>query len=698
MSIKSRIYTGFHLIYIALAFAFVLCIYNIVKIQYIEHKTWEDISKFIKDQQPKKKPDEAKRGQIKCIDGNILASSLLVYKISFNGGQLVNIENELKKKEQQFNRSDSVRILAKNLSKFFGDASVTYYESRINDAYSGRKTIPISLSNRSVNYVEWQKLMTFPLLNGAKGKYMSCLETVRQNNRVQPFGNLAFMTIGDVYPDKSKTKIGKFGIEGLCDSLLKGKDGENGQKAINGSNITLTLNMDMQDIVANSLLKQMQKLGVERGCAILMEVETGEIKAMANLAMNGRGGYSEIEHMAILNRNPPGSTFKTVSMLVALENGIVTPNTIVNALETKYKDVHDHGTPPASWKTMKASDVLVYSSNVGTANIIGGAYQANPMDFMEAVKKTKINEPFDTLYLGSGRSNIDMLKINGTYLPSTSFGYQVVVPPIYMLRFYNAIANGGKMINPFIIKEIETEGSIKKNSTQTVNPSICSKKTLEELQNMLRQVVEKEGGTGYSHRSKNISFAGKTGTANFKTKDGKTNVVTKTDQVSFCGYFPADSIGKPQYSCIVVMQRQDIWGSQCCEVFRDIAEKISALDSHANFADVKADTTVNIIPLVKNGLRKNITYLLDKLEIKSKIDNTKWTVLARNATQITGTELPLVQNLVPNVVGMGAKDAVYLMEQAGLHVNLAGRGKVTSQTLAPGTRIVKGVTVGLVLY
>lgn len=396
--------------------------------------------------------------------------------------------------------------------------------------------------------------------------------------------------------------------------------------------------------------------------------------------------------MAIADLNPPGSTFKTLSMLVALEKGIVTPDSMINALNKRYPKVTDHA-PSPSWSAITASDVLVYSSNVGTSNIIGKAYEDNPMDFVRAIAKTKVNEPFDIQLPGATGFKIGPMKywnikdtINRTDLPTLSFGYQTAVPPIYMLRFYNAIANGGKMVNPFIVKEIDNNGSITRFSTKTVNSAIASSRTIRQLQTMLRNVVEQKGGTGYAYRSSKVSYAGKTGTAVF-TQDGHI-----TDQVSFCGYFPAD---KPKYSCIVVMQRSGIWGTQSCEVFRNIAERITAIDSRVEVGHLQ--DSITYLPIVKNGNRDMLKYLLGKLNVEYRLESADWLVTSTDSVRINARPLTLIANLVPDVVGMGAKDAVYLLEKNGLRVLLSGQGTVRRQSIAAGSRITKGETIRLYL-
>jgi len=618
---NKKIYFGFHIIYFALTLGFIWNFAKIIDIQHFNNKDFAAIGDKLKG---KPTVDYPKRGTIYCYDKNgekiILSEDLPVFKIGFNGEQVKKIEKAIRDGEivmrkktvkdgevvmikkkfvegdnmnDYFNASDSIKKLAGLLAKEFGSRTLSYDE--LMKAYREENN-NAKLLDTVIDIIKLNKISQFVLFNGGGGKYGSCLVQTEKANRIMPYGDLAKRTIGDIFKDKKDGfNKGIYGIEAQFDSILRGIAGEKQNLKIslgrtvtqtnpkkpkqNGADIVLTLDMDMQDIVTGCLKQQAQKLGVERACAIVMEAETGEIKAMVNL-LQGKNGYFEGANMAISNINPPGSTFKTLSMLVALENGF-TADTIINSFDKKFPKVTDHA-PHASWRAMPLSDVLVYSSNVGISNVVGGKFEKKPMDFIKAIHKTKINEEFDIMLPGAAKFQIGPLKfengkikyekdtINRTDLPSLTYGYQVIIPPLYMLRFYNAIANNGKLINPFLVKMIDDNGKIQKFSTKTVNNSICSENTLKELQKMLYDVVNKKGGTGYEYRSQKVNFAGKTGTATF----------SGTDQVSFCGYFPADTTGtvKPKYSCIVVMQRKGIWGSQSCEVFKNIAEIIYALE------------------------------------------------------------------------------------------------------------------------
>ncbi len=711
-----RISVGIGLTYLGFVFAFAVCVFNIIKIQYIEGDTWKEIGSFIKNSS-KPRIIEPNRGNIYSLnlygEKEILAASMKMYRIYFNGEQLHIIEKDRREKEAKnsklakFNRSDSISQLSIKLADFFKDKPSSEYKRLIEKSYKSKK--PVLLISKNVDYVERNEIIKFPLFNTGGGKYTDCLISEEVNKRVHPYGNLALRTIGDVFSNKNvegSKADGRFGIEMQFDSLLRGVEGEGfpirisrgktvyeeTKKPVAGADITLPLNMDMQDIVHTCLLNQAQRLGIERGCAILMEVETGEIKAIDNLYYSANG-YFEGGNMAIADLNPPGSTFKAISMLVALEDGVIEPETLVDSYNKRYPKVTDHAPNPA-WTSITASDVFVYSSNVGTSNIIGEAYEQNPMKFVKAIERTSLSKPFDIQLPGATAPHIGPMQfwkekdtINRTDLPTLSFGYQSAVPPIYMLRFYNAIANDGKMVNPFLVKEIDNNGEKTHFKTTVANSAIASKKSVRQMQEMLRNVVEQKGGTGYYYRSDKVSFAGKTGTAYFKVSGAMT------DQVSFCGYFPAD---KPKYSCIVVMQRRGMWGSQSCEVFRNIAERVMALSTVRHKGDLQ--DSLRYYPSIKTSQKRELKPLLSSLDFKTSFTDYDWYSISVDSVGLQSEPLQLIENLVPNVVGMGAKDAVYLLERSGLRVQLRGRGTVRRQSLPVGVRISKGQTIILELF
>jgi cell division protein FtsI (penicillin-binding protein 3) len=474
------------------------------------------------------------------------------------------------------------------------------------------------------------------------------LENVQPDyNRSFPYNDLARRTIGFYdYKNKNDKNNNSYGIEKSFDSLLTGKQGsiknyigihskrlsKEEKKAESGADIILTLDMDLQDIVANCLMEGIKINDAERACAVVMEVETGEIKAMANI---GRGltekSIDEIDggNMAITSCNELGSVFKIPSIMVALENRIVTPFDSINA-ETTIYNVSDgrhrqKGKLPV-WK------IITESTNVGVANVICDAYYNNQDAYIEQIKKMRFDAPMNLQLPYARQPRIVKPTSKGDFSKRV-IGY-FNVPPIYMLRFYNAIANNGKMINPIVVKQVGN----KKYSAETVTNKICSDKTIRQVQDMLLQAVLT--GTAKSYKSNAVLFAGKTGTADILS-DGAS-------QGTFCGYFPVDTINhkKPEYSCIVVMYKRtnnNLWGKESCSVFKNIAEKITACKYK------------------------------DKLSNKQKSENPLFFKNSKNDI----TKIDIKNNTVPDIIGTGARSAVYLLEKSGYIVQkINGMGTV----------------------
>ena len=629
---KKTIYFGFHIIYFALAIGFVWSFKKIIDIQYFSEENYAEIGEKIK---PKPIKDFPKRGTIYCEGRNgeklILSEDLPVYNIFFNGEHIHAIEKAIKdgdiimsvkragdtiatkrrfrEKDNMndfFNATDSIKLLANQMKAKFGSKAVGYDE--LMKAYREKNPKARLLLDTIIdfNFFELQKIENFALFNG-RGKYGSCLVKEEKANRIFPFGDLARVAIGNV--DRNKDggfNKGKYGIEAQFDSIMRGVAGEkqNLKISINkevikidpktrkkkGADITLTLDMEIQEIAYNALREKAQKLSAERACVIVMEVETGEIKAMVNLGENHREKGNTF-NMATSSLTELGSVFKVPSMIVALEKGLVTPETLVEAGSTKYRISEAEG---HNFGLMSASEVLVRSSNKGIANIIGGAFENKPKEYIEALKKTYIDAPMN-FDLPTASINIENITKND--LPARAIGY-VAMPPIYMLRFYNAIANNGKMVEPFLVKDISKvedgkrksikEANIKGKNMQfpaakkVVADSICSKNTLLAIKKMLFEVVNSKIGTGFSTQKTNVVFAGKTGTAQMRNGD---------HQGTFCGYFPIDAANmnaQPKYSCIVVIYKKGgvVWGSQSCDVFRNIAEQIFIMETTREFAQL----------------------------------------------------------------------------------------------------------------
>jgi cell division protein FtsI (penicillin-binding protein 3) len=570
-----------------------------------------------------------------------------------------------------------------------------------------------------VTYTDLKEIRQFPFFR--YGRNRSGLYEKEMVQRQKLFERLASRTIGDIYNEIETNGLskGKNGLELHYDSLLRGEPGITslwrvGKQWTNvteiepvaGHDIITTIDIQIQDFTEKALVDRLIELDADLGIAIVMEVHTGEIKAISNLERAGAGKYVESRNHAVADEIEPGSTFKIASIMVALEDKVCTPDDIVDVGNGRYYYINrqhpiiDHNADrDGGYGRISVAQAIWFSSNVGVAKTILKGYENKPEKFIEGLNKIGINADLNLEIPGAGRTKIkepSSSTWSRTSLPWASFGYEVQVPPIQTLTFYNAIANDGKMVRPVFTKEIQKDGkTVKRFTTETLRYSICSRETLKTIREMMVNVVEK--GTGAPFRSSTVSFAGKTGTA--RIASGGSYLAAHN--LSFCGYFPADN---PQYTCMVVIQRPRRGapsGAMPGSVFKTIAEKIYSNQTKIDLRKMDVDSTGVKTPAVKNGDNKAIRNVLDALKINnnSKQINSVYAMHDNKpvAGQIELKELTMQEGLVPNVVGMGAKDAVYALEKQGLRVSFSGRGQVVSQSIAPGQRVVKGQTVTIVL-
>ena len=560
----------------------------------------------------------------------------------------------------------------------------------------------------------------FPFLR--LSRYKSGFYTKEMVQRQKPFGTLASRTIGDIYGEIEAGGVtkGKNGLELQYDSLLRGEPGVSSVRRVGGGwtnvveiepvdgmDIRTTIDINIQDITEKSLVDMLKKIDAESGTAVVMEVATGEVKAITNMGRIREGAYAETKNHAVADEIEPGSTFKVASMMVALEDGICQPSDTVDVGKGIYMykgaRMTDHNMNKGGYGRISAEQAIWYSSNIGVAKIILKGYEKNPTKYVEGLYKLGLTIPLNLEIPGAGRAKIRMpndtaLYWSKTTLPWMSFGYETQIPPIYTLTFFNAIANGGKMVRPMFTKEIMHNGkTVQSFSTEVLKSSICSDKTLEIIKDMLLGVVEK--GTGKAVHSDIIRIAGKTGTAQIASGGVYR---TSGHQVAFCGYFPAD---EPKYSCIVVIRRPRIGypsgGTMSGGVVKAIAEKVYASHMSFDVRDMERDSLAVILPAAKNGNLEALENVLDKLDVSANTDSleTKWVVAKREEgeEELYLRDLTIREGLVPNVIGMGAKDAVFLLESAGLRVVLDGMGRVSAQSMGAGTRIAKGQSIRLTL-
>ena len=651
-------------------------------IMFAERQYWKDVAdRFVKENVTVR----PNRGNIISSDGQLMASSLPEYKIYMDfkaGGEL----------------KDSLLMLyldsiCDGLHQIFPDKSKAEFKAHIKKGRA-KGSRHYLLYPKRISYIQYKEALRLPVFN--MGKNRGGLHEESFNQRKKPFGSLAMRTLGDMYSDVALGA--KNGLELQYDSILKGREGiTHRQKVrnqylnivdippVDGCDIITTIDVGMQDIAEKALIDQLKEINASVGVAILMEVKTGEVKAIVNMTKGSDGVYREVKNNAVSDMMEPGSTFKTASIMVALEDGYITPDQLVDTKNGVYmmhgSPMKDHNWHRGGYGVIDITKVLMVSSNIGVSRVIDENYHNQPEKYVEGLYKLGIATPLNLDIPGAAKKpNIRKPTKNNwsrTALAWMSIGYETQVPPMNTLAFYNAIANNGVMVKPKFVKSIVKDGQvIEEIPTEVLNPAIASPKTIEQIQTILEKVVSE--GLGKRAGSKQFKVSGKTGTA--QVSQGKGGYKSERKYlVSFCGYFPSDA---PKYSCIVAIQKPGLpasGGQMAGSVFSEIAERVFAKHLAQDLKGAK-DSTAILTPDVKKGILADAQYILDKIKA--------------NPVNL-GEEKQQDPKRVPNVVGMGAKDAVYLLESAGLKVQLSGMGKVKSQSIPAGNTLHKGKTIQL---
>lgn len=703
-NIKKDIVWRVVVVYIGALLLTVTILIRILHLQFIEKDKWiEKANKLTY----KDIIIPANRGDIYADDGRTLASSVPFYEIRMD----LKCEGMT---DEIFN--SNIDSLAYYLSALLKNKSKNLYKRELIRARQrGERYF---LIKRKVTFSQLKKLKLVPIFR--LGKYKGGFIYIQDNKRVRPFGNLASRTIGYLSKSISGTEVG---IEGAYDSYLKGIQGvrlmqklsggvwmpvndENEVEPKDGMDIITTINVNIQDVAQSALSRQLEANDADHGTVVLMEVRTGEVKAIVNLKKDKKGVYRESYNYAIGSSTEPGSTFKLASLIVALENGYVDMDDSVDTEDgkTKYYDQTMADSHVGGYGKITVKEAFEKSSNVGISKIITQHYYGREDQFVEKLYSMNLNEKIGIEIKGEGKPVIKYpgdKSWSGTTLPWMSVGYELRLTPLQILTFYNAIANDGVMVKPQFVKALSYYGeTIKTFKPKVVSQSnICSKETLQKAKILLEGVVE--NGTGRNIRNDNYKIAGKTGTCvlnYWKRKKGEK----KKYQASFVGYFPAEN---PKYSCIVVIyspSKNIYYGSDVAgPVFKEIADKIYAtgIDMHKEIG-ADEDLAFLSVPYTKNGYKYELDFVLDFLNIPVDHNNvnSEWVITTKNDSCILYENRFIKNNgTVPNVKGMGAKDALTILENAGLSVVLVGRGSVRSQSLKPGSSIKKGDKIVVVL-
>ena len=608
----------------------------------------------------------------------------------------------------------NIDSLALNLSTLFGNKTKEEYLTYIKDARKSHKRY--LLIKRKINYNKLQLLKKFPIFN--RGRYKGGLIVQQNNLRLKPFSILASRAIGYV----SESPRGNIvGLEGAFDAELKGRDGiklmkkvagnqwmevnsENEVEPRDGYNVISTINISLQDVAENTLYRQLEKFDAHHGTAILMEVSTGEVKAIANLKKGKDGKYHESYNYAIGESTEPGSTFKLATSIALLEDGFVdlydtvsTGNGHKQFYDFTITDVKRGGHGNITFK-----QVFEVSSNVGFATLVDKYYSRHPGRFVERLFSLRLNKKLGISIRGEGQPYI---KYPGERhwseisLHQMAIGYELKLTPLQILSLYNAVANNGKMVKPHFVKAITNHGKIvKQYGTEVLMSSICSKSTLRKVKQLLEGVVAE--GTGRGLQNPNFKIAGKTGTA--KIFDPKLKRYVARYKASFVGYFPADN---PQYSCIVMISdpnRLGYYGAIVAgPVFEEIVNKVYATNYKITpKLELKDKYAIKNIPYSKNGSLSDLKIILQKLNIPLEYSDSlksPWILTEKKEKSIECKDRLIYRNSIPNLIGMGLKDAIFILEKLNVEVNIVGSGAVSKQSLKPGTKITKNAKITLYL-
>ena len=689
---KGDILWRIYLVYFLTVGFGILILIKVVYIQFVEGDEWKETARSATLRYAS---IEAIRGDILADDGRLLATSVPVYEIRMDLHPNV-VSDEL--------FSAGADSLAFRLSRLFRDRSQAEYKRQLIQARRNQERY--FLVKRHVSYHQLTELRTFPIFR--HGRFRGGLIVNPRARREMPFKSLAARTIG-------YEREGVFvGLEGAYRDHLEGTQGKRLEQRIsggqwmplsdvneirsqNGKDIITTINIHMQDIVETELRKQLERYSAQHGTAVVMEVSTGKVKAISNLTRNPYGRYDETYNYAVGESTEPGSTFKLATMIALLEDGIVTPDDFIqtgDGATTFYgrsmRDAREGG-----FGTITVKDAFALSSNVAFAKLVEENYNKNPQRFLNRINALGIHEPLGIEISGEGMPYIPKhgdANWSGLTLPWMSIGYNVSITPMQILTLYNAVANNGRMMKPMFVDEVRQTGrTIERFQPQVLNRSLASGYTLRIVREMLEEAVL--SGTASGIRSSLYPIAGKTGTAQVAVGGSYRNSGRAAYRASFVGYFPADN---PVYSMIVVVHNPKGWiytGSQvAAPVFRTIADKIYAT-RHLNVSDDWVTSPVMAsLPVIRAGARNDVETIYSVFDCKLLFDDDMpWVISSVKSTDtvvVSGREM--IPNLVPNVVGMGLKDAMYVLENSGLRVRFAGRGVVRTQSLRPGTRINEG--------
>ncbi len=681
-----RVYISFGMVVV---FALAV-LYKLGSMQGAEGEEWSELAEKMS---AKYQTVEAVRGNIFSSDGSLLATSVPEYDVRMDLLAPGILSDDL-----FYSKLDS---LSASLSSFFRDKSADQYRRLLVKARKDKNRY--YLVKRNVSFQEMKAVRAFPIFN--LGKYKGGLIAEAKNKRIRPFNNLAARTIG--YKNENVQPVG---LEGAYANYI---DGVNGKRLVqriaggtwmpvnedsevsptDGADIISTIDINIQDIAQRALEGQLLASDADNGCVVVMEVQTGEVKAVANFTRESEGVFREKFNYAIAQSAEPGSTFKLASYMVALEDGKIDTGDIVDTGDGTYRvyrhtirDSHHGG-----YGKITVKQAFGHSSNTAITKLINTHYKDSPAAFTRQLYKMHLNEKLDLQIPGEGApliKNPSSKSWSGLSLTQMCWGYELKMTPLQMLTFYNAVANDGRMVAPLFVKEIRRLGTtVEHFGTRVIDEQIMSATTISKAKDMLEGVVQE--GTGGALKTCSFPIAGKTGTAQI-AQGSAGYKVKRAYQGSFAGYFPANA---PKYSMIVVIQNPRKGGyyaaTVAVPVFKDIAEKVYAMDTEMYRALPELQyAQASAVPTVKKGLQKESEFMLASYDPSE--DNL-------SELPSEGEDIPEGSPKVPDLKGMGLRDALYVLNNIGLRTVVKGKGKVVKQSLEPGVQIRPGYPISIEL-
>lgn len=699
-------YSAIALVMTMIAFAVV------VKAGYImtvKRSYWEQVADRVKKDSVSVTP---KRGNILSCDGELMASSLPEFMVFMDFKQLCDAKND----SLWESKLDSICM---GLNRICPERSTKEFKSNLQEGFA-KKSRHYPIWRRRIDYNTFTEIQALPIFK--LGKFASGFHYEEFNARQRPYGSLAQRTLGDMFGAKDTARCG---LELTYDSILRGSNGITHRRKvlnkfldimdtppIDGADIVTTIDVSMQDLAERSVINELKEINGNVGVAIVMEVATGDVKAIVNMEKCVDGNYREIKNHAVSDLLEPGSVFKTASILVALDDGVVDTTCMVETgggVWPMYgRQMKDHNWRRGGYGTISLPRTLEVSSNIGVSRIIDDHYHNCPEKFVQGIYRTGLAADLKLPLVGSSPAKIRMPKKNSrgqwlnwskTALAWMSIGYETQIPPISTLTFYNAIANNGKMMRPRFVKQVIKDGQVIMDFPPEVvkgHEQIAKPQTIKTMQTILEHVVSQ--GLGKKAGSPSFKVAGKTGTAQMSKGVAGYKSGTMNYLLSFAGFFPADA---PRYSCIVCIQKSGLpasGGGMSGVVFHHIAEGIMAQDLKLDVKDARDSTSI-LVPQVKDGNILAADYVLSTLGIKTNRnwkENTNYTspiwgkaLINSNCIDLTSHK-PQDKRIMPDVIGMGARDAVYLIESRGVKCKLQGRGHIVKQSIPAGNYIKKG--------